>query len=130
MKNYDIINISNAYQNTDGKLKLPVSVAWKRRLNFKKIMEARRVIDETIREIGQEFLDDEHSFPAEGDRREIKPEYRDEYVKRVREIEEQDTPIDILKIDSIDELGDIDISDVELDTIVFMVNIEQEESDA
>jgi hypothetical protein len=121
MKNSEIIRITNAYQMTDKNLKLPVSVAWKRRLNLQKLMEARKLIDEVIREMTTEYLDDEHSVPTGNDLREIKPEYMDEYGKKIMEIHEQDTPVDIQKIASIEELGNVSISDNEMDTILFMV---------
>lgn len=121
MKNGEIIRITNAYQMTDKNLKLPVAVAWKRRLNIQKLMDARKLIDEAIQDVTKEYLDDEHSTPSEGDLRTIKPEYMEEYAKRIMEIHEQDTPIEIQKINSIEELGDVSVSDTEMDTILFMV---------
>lgn len=121
MKNSEIIKITNAYQRTDKKLKLPVSVAWKRRLNLQKLMDARMLIDSAIREINIEYMDDEHSVETGIDLREIRPEYLNEYGKKIYEIQDQDTPIDIQMIKSIEELGDVSISDDEMDTILFMV---------
>lgn len=121
MKNSEIIKITNAYQKTDKKLKLPISVAWKRRLNLQKLMDARMLIDSAIREINLEYMDDEHSIETGIDLREIKPEYLNEYGKKIYEIQDQDTPINIQTINSIEELGDVSISDDEMDTILFMV---------
>lgn len=124
MKNLDILAITNAYtaqkEKGDG-LRLPAAVAWKRRLNLDKLIQAKRLIDEALNEIGQKYADDDHSDPAEdGKGRKVKPEYVQEYATAQGEVLSQETPVDIQKI-RIEDLGDIALTDADMDTLAFMI---------
>ena len=123
MKNIDILAIANAYtvqkEKGDG-LRLPASVAWKRRLNFDKLFKAKVLIDEALKEVGQRYSDDEHSEAAEDGNRKVKPEYMQEFVTAQGEILTQDTPVDIQKV-PIDAIGDVDLTDADMDTLAFMI---------
>ena len=119
MKNIDIVGITNTYRQTNGELRLPASVSWKRRLNMKKLLEAEAVIQDAVQEIQRKFTDDEHSFDENGNRQ-VKPEFIADYCKQIQEIYDQDTPIEIQKI-RIEELGNTEISDKEMDTLAFMI---------
>ena len=123
MKNLDILAITNAYtaQKEKGNgLRLPAAVAWKRRLNLDKLFRAKALIDEALNEVGQRFVDDEHSEAAEDGNRKIKPEYMQEFVTAQGEILTQDTPVDIQKV-SIDAIGDVELTDADMDTLAFMI---------
>lgn len=124
MKNQEIVAIVNVYtaiHSTGEGLKLPAKVAWIRRLNMDKLFRAKGLIDEAMKEIAQKYSDDEHSTPAEeGNGRTVKPEYIPEYAKEQAEILAQDTDIEIRKV-NIEELGDIQLTDAEMDTIAFML---------
>lgn len=120
MKNIDILTIVTAYQKTDGTLTLPAKVAWIRRVNLKKLAEAKAIIDEAMQEIQQRFADDEHSSEKDGQRL-VKPQYMAEFSKAQADILLQETDVDIKKI-SIEDLGDITLSDKQMDTIAFMIS--------
>lgn len=120
MKNYEIYNIVESYNKTNGELKLPASVSWKRRLNMKKLIDAYEVIKEAITDINKEYANDEHAVRIENGNWKVNKEYHEELNKRQLELMEQDTPIDIQKV-SIDDLGDTTISDLEMDTLDFMI---------
>lgn len=126
MKNYEIIGVLNTYRQTTGELRLPASVAWKRRLNIKKLGEIEKLIKEAEREIQQGYSDDTYSMDMGDGMRQVRKEYLTEYNKKLNELYEQDTPVEIQKI-SIEDLGNLDISDKEMDTIAFMI---EEEPDA
>lgn len=101
MKNYEIMEITAAYSlakqqaiNGSGMV-LPASVAWKRRLNMKDLLAAREVITEAINE-------------------------SDKSGAAVDEILDQETEITIRKVRA-SELGDCKITEVEMDTLAFMI---------
>ena len=50
----------------------------------------------------------------------IKPEYVADFRREQAEIMEQDTEVEIRKV-SIQELGNIELSDADMDTIAFML---------
>ena len=127
MKNLEIVGIVNAYmaRHKDGEgIKLPAAVAWKRRLNIDKLFHAKGIIDEAMKEIFQKYSDEEHSEEREledGKKdRVIKPEYVADFRREQAEIMEQDTEVEIRKV-SISELGNIELSDADMDTIAFML---------
>ena len=119
MKNIDIVTIVTAFQKTDGTLTLPAKVAWTRRVNYKKLMEAKTIIDEAMQEIQRKYADDEHSV-VDGENRKVKPEYLEAFAKEQTEILTQDTDVDIKKV-SIEDLGDVTLTDAQMDTIAFMI---------
>ena len=124
MKNLEIVAIVNVYtaQKEKGEgIKLPAKVAWKRRVNMDKLFHAKGIIDEALKEIGQKYADDEHSTEAEkGNGRKVKPEYMEEFVLAQGEILTQDTEVDVQKV-KIEDLGDVELSDADMDTIAFML---------
>lgn len=124
MKNLEITAIVNAFmvqkQKGEG-IKLPATIAWKRRVNLDKLIQAKRLIDEALNEIGQKYADDDHSDPAEdGKGRKVKPEYVQDYATAQGEVLSQETPVDIQKI-RIEDLGDIALTDADMDTLAFMI---------
>lgn len=120
MKNYEIMEITGAYRQTSGEFKLPASVAWKRRLNMKKLLDAEMLIREAVQEIQKDYSDDVHSTDLGDGKRQVKGEYLAGYNKKINELYEQDTPIEIQKV-GIGELGTAEISDKEMDTLAFMI---------
>lgn len=143
MKNSDILLIVNAYQalrkkesdpeNENPPEKLPTTVAWKRRLNFKDLIKATETIDEALSEIGEKYQDDEHSETkkikdvdgTEQEVRIVKSEFIAEYTKEKAELLAQDTDVTIRKI-KIKELGERDLSEDMLDTLMFMIEEEDD----
>ncbi len=119
MKNLDIVGIVSAYTNKKLDVKLPVAVAWKRRLNIDKLFKAKTLIDEALKEVSDKYSDDEHSTADEQGRR-VKPEFLQQFVAEQAEILSQETDVDIKKV-SIDELGDVCLSDADMDTLAFMI---------
>lgn len=120
MKNIDIIAIVNAYQKGTGDMALPASVSWTRRLNMVKLINAKKIIDEAMQEIQMRYADDDHSEAAEDGKRQVKQEYIAEFIKAQDDILSQDTDIDVKKI-SIETLGDIALTDAQMDTLAFMI---------
>lgn len=125
MQNLEIVGIVNAYTAQRGKegIRLPAPVAWKRRVNLAHLMKTKEIIDEAIREVSDRYTDDEHSTPGENGTRMVKPEYMTEFLKAHNEIMVQETDVDIRKI-KIEELGDVNLNDAEMDTIAFMIEEE------
>ena len=122
MQNIEIMGIVNAYsaQKEKGEgVRLPAAVAWKRRVNLDKLFQAKKIIDEALREIGERYADDEHSVEENGSRR-VKAEYMADYAKEQGEILMQETDVDIRKV-KIEDLGNIDLADDDLDTLAFMI---------
>ena len=119
MKNIDIMSIVTAYQKGTS-LKLPAAVAWKRRVNMDKLFRAKKLIDEALQEARTPYLDDVHSSPTDNGGRQVKAEFLPEFFSAQNEILSQDTDIDVKKVD-IEELGDIELTDSDMDTIAFMI---------
>ena len=125
MRNIDIVAIVNAYttQKNSGEpgVKLPAKVAWTRRVNMDKLFRAKSIIDEAVKELQSKYADDEHSTEMEdGNGRSVKPEYMQEFVKEQADILTQETEVDIRKV-KIEDLGDVELSDADMDTIAFML---------
>ena len=118
MKNVDILAITEAYRKGTA-LKLPASVAWKRRLNMDKLFRAAALINEALQEAREPYLDDTHSTAAEGGRQ-ILPEFVQEFTKAQSEVLAQETDIEVKKV-SVDSLGDIELTDNDMDTLAFML---------
>lgn len=123
MKNLEIVGIVNAYmaRHKDGEgIKLPAAVAWKRRLNIDKLFKARAIIDEALKENRQKYFDGERSETTEDGDMIVKPEYQADFFREQNEILAQDTPVEITKV-KIEDLGDVSLSDADMDTIAFMI---------
>lgn len=133
MQNLEIMGIVNAYmakKEQDAKdrkegmyvdeMKLPAAVAWKRRVNMDKLFKAKALIDDAMKELSEKYADDEHSVEGENGVRRVKEEYLPEYMKAQGEILAQDTELDIRKV-KIEDLGEIELSDSDMDTIGFMI---------
>lgn len=109
-------------------LKLPIAVAWKRRLNLNKLAKAKEVIDEAIQECQKKYATDEYSQAIKDengqDIRRIKNQYILEYQKDYNDIMNQETDVDIKKV-KIEDLGDLILTDEELDSLAFMIEEEE-----
>lgn len=119
MKNIDILTIVTAFQQTDGSLSLPASVAWTRRVNLRKLTDAKSIIDEAMQDLQKKYADDEHSTEEDGQRK-VKPQYMAEYIKAQSGILLQETDVDIKKV-PIEAIGDMEITDKQMDTLAFMI---------
>lgn len=132
MKNSEIVAIVDSYiaskkreakEREEGlyvtQLSLPAFVAWKRRVNFKKLFEAYDLIMEALKEADLKYSDDEHSS-TEGEIKKVKPEFLSQYFKDRMDILEQETEIPIAKV-KVSEIGDVDLTDDDLDTLMFMI---------
>ena len=126
MQNLEIVGIVNAYTANKGKdgVRLPAAVAWKRRVNLDKLFQAKRVIDDALREINERYADDEHSVEEDGNRK-VKSEYTADFVREQGEILAQDTEVDVRKV-KIEELGNVELTDADMDTLAFMIAEEGE----
>ena len=85
-----------------------------------KLFKAKALIDDAMKELGEKYADDEHSVEGENGVRRVKEEYLPEYLKAQGEILAQDTELDIRKV-KIEDLGEIELSDSDMDTIGFMI---------
>ena len=120
MQNLEIVSIVNSYMDHKSDVKLPAAVAWKRRVNLDKLIRAKGLIDDAMKELGERYSDDEHSDESENGTRKVKPEFLAEYLKEQADILSQDTDVDIRKA-KVEDLGDIEISDADMDTLAFMI---------
>jgi len=119
MKNIEIASIVRTYHSGKSEMKLPAAVAWKRRMNMAKLIEANAIIEEALQDVSKQYADDEHSIEKDGQRT-VKPEYMAEFAKAQAEILDQDTEVDIRKV-KIEDIGDIEVTDADMDTIAFMI---------
>lgn len=119
MKNVDIVSIVAAYQKGTS-FKLPVAVAWKRRLNMDKLVKAKVIIEEALKDAIAPYLDDEHSTESDDGGRIVKSEYLNEFYKAQEEILAQETDIDLKKV-KLEDLGEIELTDSDMDTLAFMI---------
>ncbi len=122
-KNYEILDLREAFNKVSNTLSLPIAIAWKRRLNYEKILNISSIIFKALDEISEQYADDDHSFvEEETGMRKVKPEYMNEISKKRQEILDQETDIDINMI-NIEDLGDdICITDNDMNTLAFMIN--------
>lgn len=133
MQNLEIIKITNLYElqknqnlkaKEDGKEvrepRLPAAIAWKKRLNIDKLLGARKIIDEAIKEIQEKYSDDERSTAGKNDSRQVKPEYMEAFTKEQMDILDQDTDVTIKKV-KISELEGLELTDSDMDTLMFMI---------
>lgn len=124
-KNEEIVRILSRFQkleNSDTEiLKLPASIAWKRRLNKKAFLDVSEEIDKALKEIQEVYRDDTYSVQDldDPDRRNIKPEYQAEFGKKQMEILNQNTEVEIRTV-KLSELPE-ELTDLQLDTLDFMV---------
>lgn len=121
MRNAEILGIVRAFDiNRDSELKLPVAVSWKRRQNYKVLADAAKLIDEALGDISKKYADDTHSTEDDKGQRIVNPEYREEYAREQTDLLNQETDVKILKV-SIEEVGNITLSDKDMDTLMFMI---------
>ena len=125
MKNIEIIAIMRSYMKEREEKKsitLPAAVAWKRRLNMKKISEAANTIEEALAEVDSLYSDDEHSKKTDNGRQ-VKDEFLREYYDKRREVLDQETDLEI-KMVGIEEIEGVNLNDDDLDTLAFMIKEE------
>lgn len=145
MKNLEIAAIVGAYtakrnetaalkeKNVEvSELKLPAAIAWKRRVNLDKLIKAKTLIDEALKEISEKYSADTYSDEKEitvvGEdgkettktERFVKAEFIDDFRKEQTDILDQDTDVSIKKV-KIEELADLSLSDDDMDTLAFMI---------
>lgn len=137
MRNVEILGIVTAYTEQkeaiakarkEGKavdeLRLPASIAWKRRVNIDKLFQAKKLIDEAMDDVKKRYSDDEHSNAATSENgeqvRTIKAEYQAEFMKEQGDILIQNTDVDIKKI-KIEDIDGIALTDEDMDTLSFMI---------
>lgn len=122
MQNLEIVAIVKAYveqKKEKRDIALPARVAWARHLNIDRLIKAKSVIDSAIGEVEQRYMDDAHSY-ADGDLRQIKPEYAPELVKARMSILVQDTPVEIQTV-SVSEIASLTLTDADMETLGFML---------
>ena len=131
LTNIDIANILN-YVNSENSIakntsmKFAIEFAWKFRKNIKKLTDAHEVFAKLQEEIMQSYSTDEYSTKNENGERFVKPEYMDEYSKKLNELfmQTNEIDIDIVKIEKI-AIGGVDkieLSIPELEAISFMID--------
>lgn len=123
LKNYEILDIKEAFNRATSTLTLPIAIAWKRRLNYEKINNISRIIFEALDDVSKNYTDDKYSYiEEETGNRKVRDEYIAEFTQKRSEILNQETEIDIQMVD-IEDLGDnLTISDSDMDTLAFMIN--------
>lgn len=118
MKNGEIINILNKLGDV---IDVPFNVKTSFKLisNKRKMLEANKDYTDTLKEITEKYnltINDKgiDTNILEGDK-------KIEFFKELNELLELETKIDIDKIE-ISDLGDIDISPAQLETLMFMID--------
>lgn len=145
MKNVEIMAIVGAYvakrnelaalkekNESVQELKLPAAVAWKRRVNMDKLIKAKNLIDEALREINEKYSSDEYSEEKEithidengketvKTERLVKSEFIAEFKKEQNDILDQETDVDVKKV-KIEDIDGVSLSDDDMDTLSFMI---------
>lgn len=124
MTNNEVKSIVESYtelRNKGTDSKIPIKAAWVRRKNLKKILDAYATYKEAFNELQQRYSDDEHSVEKENGDRQIRFQYMPQYQKEVTELLNLEADVAIEKID-LEDLGDCSLTDVEMDTLAFMIN--------
>lgn len=127
MTNLEIMSIVNSYttlkdtvrKGEQTEARLPAKIAWTRRVNMSKLFQAKKLIDEAMQELNEQYADDDHSEEKDGVRT-VRKEYLKEFFESQGEILTQETEVDVRKV-KVDDLGDIDLTDAEMDTLAFML---------
>jgi len=52
-KNYEILDLREAFNKVSNTLSLPIAIAWKRRLNYEKILNISSIIFKALDEISE-----------------------------------------------------------------------------
>lgn len=119
MKNSEITAITNAIPLAP-ETKLPIAAAWSRRLNLKKLQEARQTIDEAVRDLNKDFIDSGKVIDEGEGQYKIMDQHMPEYTARMKELMDLEQEIEIRKV-KIEDLGDISVSEAEMDALMFML---------
>ena len=121
LTNLEISNILSAYNaNLKSEMKLPISIAWKRKKNIKKLQSIWEAADEMIKELKDKYFVDGNTFKDEKGRVCLKEEHTAELLNEQNEIMKQENEIEIATV-KIEELGDISLTDLDMETISFMI---------
>lgn len=101
LTNREILNITSAFvvaKSQKSEFRLPTAIAWKRRVNMTKLFAIRDDIQQMASEIGED-------------------------LKKFDELLDQENDVDIRTV-RISEIPNISISDIEMDTLEFMIEDE------
>ena len=138
LTNIDIANIVN-YVNSENSIakntamKFAMEFAWKFRKNVKKLTDAYEIFTKMQEEIMQSYSTDEYSIENENGERFVKPEYIEEYSKKLNELYAQtnEINIDMVKVEKIcvGGMDKLELSIPELEAISFMIDDSFEEED-
>ena len=137
LTNLDIVNIVNYVNSEDSiakntAMKFSVEFAWKFRKNAKKLTDAYEVFTKLQEEIQNGYSTDAYSSENENGQRFVKPEFMEEYAKKINELFAQTNEIDVdmVKIEKIcvGGMDKLELSIPDIDAISFMIDDSFEES--
>lgn len=106
LTNLEIVEIVQQLDSHDSILKsqsadkrLPISILWIIDGNYRIIKTYFDRVGEREKEINQEYFDEEHSFTNKDGLAEVKPEFREEFIKKKDELFSIKNAIEIETID-------------------------------
>lgn len=139
LTNLEILNIYNYVNRSEdlnGEKTYPMlkllnqfstKVKWAFHVNLKKIEDVVTIYNNVVKDVQQEYSDDEHSIEStDTDNnktkiRTIKEKYLKEYQEKIQELLLQENEISI-KLISIDDLSDANLDFADLEILSFMIN--------
>lgn len=141
LTNIEITNIM-AYVNNENSImnnttmKFTMEFAWKFRKNVKKLADAYEIFTKLQEEIMQSYATDDYSEVNEAGDRVVKPEFVEDYSKKINDLYLQENSIDIdyVKIDKLclgglEGMDKVELSIPELEVLSFMIDDRVEEKE-
>lgn len=121
LKNSEIITIINELNKGDIDSKqMPMSFLWALKVNTNKLIEVLKLYEESRNDLVKMFSTDEKSVEVIDKNglvnRNIKPEFKDEWVKQNLELLNQETEFDFTTV-NIDSIKDVTMTPLEFDII-------------
>ena len=128
LKNFEIVDILNKLSEPDSLInssspdkKLPISILWKINGNVKVLKEILTRIQEEEQKINDEYFNnDDKSFVNDEGLKEIKFEYKDEFISKKNELFSIENEIEISMINLNDLIG-VNFIPADFQSIEFMI---------
>lgn len=131
LTNIDIVNIVN-YVNSENSIakntamKFAMEFAWKFRKNIRKLTDAYEEFMKLQEELRNGYSTDEYSTESENGERFVKPEFIEEYSKKLNElfVQTNEIDIDMVKIEkiAIGGMDKLELSIPDMEAISFMID--------
>ena len=130
LKNFEIAsilkNLNSEFglmKSNDPDKKLPVSVLWNLSKNAKKLQELADLLNEQEHKINSNYFNEEKSNKTENGDMEIKPEFREEFIKEKNDLYNIENEVEIHTI-NINEISNLNLTPADFNAIEFMIEEE------